>query len=321
MYSLQHRKRTLTKISVLATIFILTFSVLGLATHSARAASPPAFTFSNYEIARSWDQAHAGVTCPNSSDNCWNWHAEPNIATAPDGTIYVSSENAAFNHPSECNGFVQLLLYICGGTGAWKSTDQGNHFTTLPSPNTNFVQGQPLTFWGGDTHVAVAPVKNSNGQYNVYVVSLEAAGSGLIGVSESTSQDGGHTWSNVPSSVFQFPNPIANPIVEDRPWVAAYGATTVCVSVHESAVIGTVHCSIDSGQTFPFTQSAFDGNHAWLTAETSIPGAIHIDPNTGFMYVPFSGVANLAEAEADSSCAPPTIPCLLRQPRRPCELW
>jgi hypothetical protein len=250
------------------------------------------------------------VTCPNSSDNCWNWHAEPNIATAPDGTIYVSSENAAFNHPSECNGFVQLLLYICGGTGAWKSTDQGNHFTTLPSPNTNFVQGQPLTFWGGDTHVAVAPVKNSNGQYNVYVVSLEAAGSGLIGVSESTSQDGGHTWSNVPSSVFQFPNPIANPIVEDRPWVAAYGATTVCVSVHESAVIGTVHCSIDSGQTFPFTQSAFDGNHAWLTAETSIPGAIHIDPNTGFMYVPFSGVANLAEAEADSSCAPPTIPCL-----------
>ncbi|HZY47772.1 MAG TPA: hypothetical protein VFE96_08260, partial [Candidatus Bathyarchaeia archaeon] len=293
-HNLQHTKLDLRKLIAFSSIFVLAFSTLSLATHTAHATTP-AFTFTNYEIARSWDQAHAGVTCPNTGTNCWNWHGEPNIATAPDGTIYVSSENTAFNHPSECNGFVQLLVYICGGTGAWKSTDQGNHFTTLTSPNTIFpVQNNPVTFWGGDTHIAVAPAKNANGQYNVYIVSLEAAGSGLIGVSEATSQDGGTTWSNNP--VFNFPNPIANPLVEDRPWVAAYGATTVCVSVHEGAVIGDVYCSINSGQTFTFAGSAFDAAHAWLTAETSIPGAIHIDPNTGYMYVPFSGLASATEA-------------------------
>jgi hypothetical protein len=42
--------------------------------------------------------------------------------------------------------------------------------------------------------------------------------------------------------------------------------------------------------------SALDGTHVWLTAETSIPGAIHIDPNTGYMYVPFSGLASATEA-------------------------
>jgi hypothetical protein len=41
---------------------------------------------------------------------------------------------------------------------------------------------------------------------------------------------------------------------------------------------------------------AFDAAHSWLTAETSIPGAVHIDPNTGYIYVPFSGVASKAEA-------------------------
>jgi hypothetical protein len=96
--------------------------------------------------------------------------------------------------------------------------------------------------------------------------------------------------------VVQFTNPIANPLVEDRPWVAAYGSTKLCVSVHEGAVIGDVWCSPNSGLTFSQVASALDGTHAWLTAETSIPGAIHIDPNTGYMYVPFSGLASATEA-------------------------
>lgn len=109
--------------------------------------------------------------------------------------------------------------------------------------------------------------------------------------------------------MFAFPNPIANPTVEDRPWVAAFGATTVCVSVHEAAVIGNVYCSLNSGQTFTPDGSVFDAGHSWLIAETSIPGAIHIDPITGYIYVPFSGVANPTEAAADSTCSPPTVPC------------
>ena len=302
------QKRNVKKLVALSAICILSLSIIGLASHTARAATP-AFTFTNYEIARSWDQDHAGVTCPGSGGLCWNWHGEPNIATAPNGTIYASSENTAFNHPSDCNGsIVTQLLYICGGTGAWKSTDQGNHFTTLTSPNTIFpVAGTPLTFWGGDTHIAVAPAKNAQNQYNVYVVSLEAAGSGLIGVGESTSKDGGATWSgttNIP-----FTNPISAPTVQDRPWVAAYGADEVCVESHTEAVTPGVFCSFNDGLAFTQSASALDAGHSWLTAETSIPGALHIDPKTGYIYVPFSGVANPTEAAADSSCAPPTIPC------------
>jgi hypothetical protein len=297
-YGLQH-KQNLTRLCVLSTIFILTFSVAGLATtHNARAASLPAFTFSNYEIARSWDQAHAGVTCPDTNNPCWNFHGEPNIATGPDGTIYVTSENTAFNHrQQDCNGsIVTQFVYICGGTGAWKSTDHGNHFTTLTSPNTNFAAGTPLTFYGGDTHVAVAPVKNAFGQYNVYVVSLEAAGSGLVGVGESTSTDGGTTWSgptHVPLAVI---NPNAAPGVQDRPWVAAKGSSEVCVESHTGAAYPGIFCSFDAGVSFPQSSSGFDAGHSWLTLETSIPGALHIDPNNGNIYVPFSGLASQTEA-------------------------
>jgi hypothetical protein len=288
--------KTKTQLIALTSIVVLSFSILGIASHTAHAATP-AFTFSNYEIARSFDSSFAGVSCPNTAGNCWNWHAEPNIATAPDGSVYVTSENTAFNHPAECpNAIVTQTLYICGGTGAWKSTDQGKHFTTLVSPNTNFVAGNPVTFWGGDTDVATATAKNANGFYNVYVVSLEAAGSGLVGIGEATSQDGGTTWSGPTQTQFALVNPNSAPTVQDRPWVAAYGESKVCVESHTEAVVPGVFCSYDAGLTFLQSAPAFDANHIWLTAETSIPGALHIDPNTGTIYVPFSGVASQAEA-------------------------
>jgi hypothetical protein len=291
----QHESLTTTRLTVLFTIFVLTLSALGIAAHNVHGATT-SFTFSNYEVSRSADQSFAGVSCPNSGTNCWNWHAEPNIATAPDGTIYAVAENTAFNHPEECPGVAAQFLYTCGGTGAWKSTDGGAHFTSLTSPNTIYEGGNPITFWGGDTHVAVAPLKNLNGQYNVYVVSLEAAITGLVGVGESTSQDGGATWSRPTGIPFPVTDPSAAPGVQDRPWVAAYGANEVCVESHTGAVIPGVFCSFDAGLTFAQSAQAFDANHSWLTAETSIPGAIHIDPNNGNIWVPFSGLASVAEA-------------------------
>src|SRR5438552_487889 len=77
-----------------------------------------------------------------------------------------------------------------GGTLAWRSTDGGAHYASLLSPNnlsatedTGFAPG------GGDTDLAVAPVANSTGQYNVYVSSLT-----LANIDVSTSTDGGATW-------------------------------------------------------------------------------------------------------------------------------
>jgi hypothetical protein len=297
------RKSDLARLGTLSFAFMLALSALSaVVVHAAPAyaASPSNFAFTNYELGRSNYIPFPSPpdTCPNGGPDCWNWNAEPNIASAPDGSIYASSENAAFDHlnnPNEGCNVVGQNAYTCGGTGAWKSTDYGAHFTSLTSPNTQYVNGSSYTLWGGDTQIAVAPQKNANGFYNVYVVSLEAAGSGLIGVGESTSQDGGATWTNNPLAV-QFTNPISAPGVQDRPWVAAYGSNEVCIESHTGAVVPGIFCSFDAGLTFTRTSTGFDAAHSWLTAETSIPGAIRIDPNSGIMYLPFSGLASAAEA-------------------------
>src|SRR5260370_25355375 len=91
------------KLLALSLVLVLTFSILGVSDLKSAAASSPAFTFTNYEVARSADQSFASVTCPNSGTNCWNWNGEPNIATTPDGTIYATSEHTPFNHPREFN--------------------------------------------------------------------------------------------------------------------------------------------------------------------------------------------------------------------------
>jgi len=302
-------RRAIVRLETLSFGFLLVlsaFSMVLLSPVPVVAAGQTSFAFNNYELGRSNYVPFPSPpdTCPNGGPRCWNWNAEPNIASAPDGSIFVSSENAAFNHlnnPNEGCNLVGQEAYTCGGTGAWKSTDYGSHFTSLTSPNTQYVDGSSNTLWGGDTHIAVAPQKNAFGFYNVYVVSLEAAGAGLIGVGLATSQDGGASWSNNPLFV-KFTNPISMPLVEDRPWVAAYGASEVCVSAHELVVVPDVWCSFDAGLTMTQASTALDANHAWLAAEINIPGAVHIDPNSGTFYLPFSGVANPTEAAIDAPC-------------------
>lgn len=292
-------KHGITNFGILAFAFLIASSAFGLS-FPASAKGPTNFVFSNYELGRSnyVPFPSPADTCPNGGPNCWNWNGEPSIASAPDGTLYVSSENLAFNHfnnPHEGCTLVAQVAYTCGGTGVWKSTDYGNHFTSLTSPNTQYINGSSYTLWGGDTDIAVAPQKNALGYYNIYVISLEAAGSGLIGVGLATSQDGGATWTYNHLAV-KFTNPIAAPGVQDRPWVAAYGANEVCIESHTGAVVPGIFCSYDAGLTFVQMSTGFDAAHSWLTAETSIPGAIHIDPTNGIMYLPFSGLASEAEA-------------------------
>src|SRR5207244_6081675 len=118
------------KLCAFSLVIVLAFSIFGVMSLKSVAAASPAFGFANYEVARSSDLAHVGVTCPNTGTNCWNWNGEPNIATAPDGTIYATSENTAFNHPSECNDPTGVTSYqimdICRGTRSEKSTDKDN---------------------------------------------------------------------------------------------------------------------------------------------------------------------------------------------------
>src|SRR5438132_8694305 len=125
-------------------------------------------TFSNYEVAGNpFQGSSVGVSCPNNAMTCQNTEAEPAIRADRSGNFYGSSENVF------C-----VIGGDCGGTWAYKSTDGGSHFTTLPLPD-SLSTGKcvPLNLCpgfspaGGDPDLAVAPKKNVNGFYNIYVAS------------------------------------------------------------------------------------------------------------------------------------------------------
>jgi len=236
---------------------------LALAVGAGGAGSKTA-TFTNYSLAEA-----TGTTCPGSSA-CSNIAAEPAIRADGAGRFFASSENG-----------------LGGGTVAFRSTDNGLHYTTLVSPNglsqtndTGFAPG------GGDTDLAVAPVKNASGFYNVYVSSLS-----LVNVDVSTSTDGGATWTL---------NPVTTPeTIDDREWVAADGAAKVCISYHDAPQGITVGCSQDAGATFLQFASAIDVNHAFQISENSI-GNLAIDPTSHVIYQTYSAITTAAE----TACAP-----------------
>jgi hypothetical protein len=240
-------------------------AVLALALSvGAVAAGSKTASFTNYSLAET-----TGTTCPGSSA-CSNIASEPAIRADGAGRFFASSENG-----------------LGGGTVAFRSTDNGLHYTTLVSPNslsqtsdTGFAPG------GGDTDLAVAPVKNASGFYNVYVSSLS-----LANVDVSTSTDGGATWTL---------NPVTTPeTLDDREWIAADGASKVCISYHDAPQGITVGCSQDAGATFLQFTSAIDATHAFQIGENSI-GNLAIDPTSHVIYQTYSAITTAAE----TACAP-----------------
>ncbi len=232
---------------------------VGAAVLSATAVGAPpkkaAGSFTNFSIAET-----TGVTCPGSS-SCSNIAAEPQIRADGDGNFYGSSENG-----------------LGGGTVAVRSTDGGLHYTTLVSPNgvssandTGFAPG------GGDTDVAVATARNAQGNYNVYVASLS-----LANVDVSTSTDKGQTWSLNPTS--------ATISGDDREWIAADGASKVCISYHDVVTFNIdVNCSYDAGTTFTQLGDAIDANHAYQIDNNEI-GNLAIDPASHTIYQTYSAI-------------------------------
>src|SRR5437870_10773961 len=234
-------------------------------------------TFSNYEVAgnpfrTNTDPAFSvGVTCPNPSGTCQNTEGEPAIRADKSGNFYGSSENVF------C-----VIGGLCGGTFAFKSTDNGQHFTTLPLPN-SVSECNPSTGEcfgrvgyspaGGDTDLAVAPQKNENGLYNLYVASLASLRTGLVTIFVSSSRNGGQSW---------FINPTSASIpIDDREWIAADSVDKVCISYHAVSLTNTifVNCSTDGGLTFGPGTTAFDANHPYFSEFNNFLGNIAINPN------------------------------------------
>ena len=222
--------------------------------------------FVTFELA-STPPAPVGTTCPGSGD-CWNHAVEPAIRADGAGSFYVSSENGLFE-----------------GTIAARSSDGGLHYASLASPNA-FSSSADVGFapGGGDTDLATAPARNAAGFFNVYVASLT-----LGDVSVSTSVDGGTTWRLNPTSA-EIPG-------DDREWIAADGASKVCISYHDLVTFNVdVDCSYDAGTTFSqhAPTGAIDAAHAFLLQNNQI-GNLAIDPVSHVVYQVIAGIASPAE--------------------------
>jgi len=174
--------------TILLSILVITSSIVAAgAIHRSAGLTPTPATFTNYELAgNEFIAGHSqGVTCPNTATDprlkCFSTQAEPAIRADNAGRFYGSSESVF------C-----VIGGQCGGTYAWRSTDGGGHFTTLSLPNTVTISNESAaaSIAGSDTDLAVAPAKNSNGFYNVYVASLHSS---LANIEVSTSNDGGNS--------------------------------------------------------------------------------------------------------------------------------
>ena len=210
---------------------------------------------------------------PPGSTHSWNLAAEPQIRSSPSGSFYISSENG-----------------LGAGTEAWLSTDAGLAYQALAQPNAissaNASGDTGVAPGGGDTDLAVAPVKNtatSNGQYNVYVASLT-----LGDVTVSLSQDGGLTWSS---------NELGASVPgDDREWIAAYGPSTYYVSCHSlgtgDQVIVNEGSVVSGTPTSVQTYDAIDPAQTDIylgTEEDNEIGNIAVDQASGRVYQVFAG--------------------------------
>src|SRR5205807_4204944 len=94
---------------------------------------------------------------------------------------------------------------------------------------------------GGDIDVAIASAKNASGNYNLYVASLN-----LASVNVATSTNNGTTFSQTPVQ--------AGLPVDDREWIAAFGANTSLLTYHDIATDDIdVLRSDNGGQSYSHT--------------------------------------------------------------------
>src|SRR6266567_3816493 len=231
-------KRTRTVLVLLLTFTSGLFLTSQFLFSASGAKTNGAATFTDYELGGNPFVVgnSVGTVCPNTSGTCTNTEGEPAIRADPSGNLYGSSENVF------C-----VVDRQCGGTFAWKSTDNGNHFTTLPLPDSVSTGSNGFSPAGGDTDIAVAPVRNNNGFYNIYV---------------DCSYDGGTTFTQVanafdPSHAFNalYNNEIGNLAIDPNNHVIYQSFSSIANAGEESCLNCSTHVvwiavSIDGGQSF-----------------------------------------------------------------------
>ncbi len=165
------------------------------------------------------------------------------------------------------NVFLGSELGVGSGSQFWRGLDaiggadaSGCGLEYRGAPN-SVVSGVGAS--GGDIDIALASAKNATGNYNVYVSSLN-----LGSVNVATSTDNGTTFSQTPVQ--------AGLPIDDREWVAAFGAQTSLLTYHDIATNDIdVLRSDDGGQLY--TQIAQVIPETDYKAQTNELGNLVID--------------------------------------------
>lgn len=136
-----------------------------------------------------------------------NADGEPAIRVSPANNVVMASERG-----------------LGSGTDAWRGVQPGGLGASACSlryaGQPNAVSGAGAS--GGDVDVAIASVPTSGTIYRSYISSLNV---GSVAVAHSN--DGGATWTNVPVQ--------GGLPVDDREWIAAFGASTSLLTFHDIA--------------------------------------------------------------------------------------
>ena len=193
------RTRTL---MLAAGLLALAAAIGATITSSAPAAAPGAETVGNF----SYGELRTGTV---GATGCGTNNAgEPAIHISRADNVFAGSENGLGGGSELWRGLGAL-----GGAGA---SGCGLEYRGQP----NAVSGAGAS--GGDIDMAIASAPNAAGNYNVYVASLN-----LGSVNVATSTDNGTTFSQTP---VQGGLPL-----DDREWIAAFGAQTSLLTYHDVA--------------------------------------------------------------------------------------
>jgi hypothetical protein len=171
--------------------------------------------------------AYSVSALPPAPASGWphNDGAEPGAAVDGRGVIWVAANINGTNSLTKPSTDPRAAGVEVTGADVWKSTDGGRSFSWVADPVS--VTGTSQGFGGVDTDVAAAPEPNSDGNYNVYVVSGWVPYAAL-----AVTSDGGRTW-----TVRHLGGVLP---LEDRPYVSADGPCTLYVTYNVKAPFDTV---------------------------------------------------------------------------------
>jgi hypothetical protein len=158
-------------------------------------------TVGGFSYGQLQDQTVGGSGCGANTDG------EPSVHVSKANLVEVGSEQG-----------------IGGGSELWRATQPGGSSVGACALT---YSGQPnavnkIGAAGGDIDTAFAPVRSSAGTYRLYVASLN-----LASVNVAVSNDNGKTFSQTPVQ--------AGLPLDDREWIAAYGADTSLLTYHDIA--------------------------------------------------------------------------------------